>query len=182
MDQNKIVLYHRVMHRENFEKAATDIFNLLKSAQTKSPNVARILYVDIDGHKNDQSGYDNDMFELQKDFGLGFLAKYFTEVHFPLGDFINSKPQCNDIPDKLEIFSANNEKDTSLNDLYIENHSTKTITELPTRHFNFPLSSRIGRSEDRAKAHDILSIFSIDKIYCATEYIIVSNKRGCDIM
>lgn len=78
MEQNKIVLYHRVMRRENFEKAATDIFNLLKSAQTKSPNVARILYVDIDGHKNDQGGYDNDMFELQKDFGLGFLAKYFT--------------------------------------------------------------------------------------------------------
>ena len=72
MGQNKIVLYHRVMRRENFEKAATDIFNLLKSAQTKSPNVARILYVDIDGHKNDQGGYDNDMFELQKDFGLGF--------------------------------------------------------------------------------------------------------------
>ena len=66
------------MRRENFEKAATDIFNLLKSAQNKSPNVARILYVDIDGHKNDQGGYDNDMFELQKDFGLGFLAKYFT--------------------------------------------------------------------------------------------------------
>ena len=131
MGQNKIVLYHRVMRRENFEKAATDIFNLLKSAQTKSPNVARILYVDIDGHKNDQGGYDNDMFELQKDFGLGFLAKYFTEVHFPLGDFINSKPQCNDIPDKLEIFSANNERDTSLNDLYIENHSNTEFVSEP---------------------------------------------------
>jgi len=72
MGQNKIVLYHRVMRRENFEKAATDIFNLLKSAQTKSPNVTRILYVDIDGHKNDQGGYDNDMFELQKILGLDF--------------------------------------------------------------------------------------------------------------
>lgn len=50
MEQNKIVLYHKVMRRENFEKAATDIFNLLKSAKIKSPNIARMLYVDIDGH------------------------------------------------------------------------------------------------------------------------------------
>ena len=131
MEQNNIVLYHRVMRRENFEKAATDIFNLLKSAQTKSPNAPRLLFVDIDGHKNDQGGYDNDMFELQKDFGLGFLAKYFTEVHFPLGDFINSKPQCNDIPEKLEIFSADNKKDTTLNDLYIENHSNTEFVSEP---------------------------------------------------
>lgn len=130
MKENKIALYHRIMCRENFEKAATDLFNLLKSAQIKSPNVARILYVDIDGHKNDQGGYDNAMFELQKDFGLGFLGKYFTEIHFPLGDFINSKPQCNDIPDKLEIFCAKNEKDTNLDNLYIENYSyTEFVSE-----------------------------------------------------
>ena len=85
MEQNNIVLYHRVMRRENFEKAATDIFNLLKSAQTKSPNAPRLLFVDIDGHKNDQGGYDNDMFELQKDFGLGFLAKYFYRSSFSFG-------------------------------------------------------------------------------------------------
>ena len=66
-----IVLYHRVMRRENFEKAAKDLFDLLRSAQANYPNIDRILYVDIDGHKNSAGGYDNDMYELQKDFGLG---------------------------------------------------------------------------------------------------------------
>ena len=105
-----IALYHRIMRRENFEKAAKDLFTLLKSAQVKFPNEDRILYVKIDGHKNSAGGYDSDMFELQKDFGLGFLGKYFAEVHFPLGGFINSKPQCNDIPEKLEIFNPKNLK------------------------------------------------------------------------
>lgn len=130
MGENKIALYHRIMRRENFEKAATDIFNLLKSAQIQSPNAARVLYVDIDGHKNDQGSYDNDMFEFQKNFGIGFLGRFFTEIHFPLIEFINPRPQCNDIPDKLEIFCAKNEKCTNLDDLYIENHSnTEFISE-----------------------------------------------------
>lgn len=118
------------MRRENFEKAATDLFKLLKAAQTQSPNVDRILYVDIDDHKNAEGGFDSDMFELQKDFGVGFLGKYFTEIHFPLIDLINPKPQCNDIPDELEFFSSRNEKNTQLDDLYIENYSnTEFISE-----------------------------------------------------
>ena len=125
-----IALYHRVMRRENFEKAAKDLFDLLRSAQANYPNTDRILYVDIDGHKNSAGGYDNDMYELQKDFGLGLLGKYFIEIHFPLGDFINSKPQRNDIPTKLEIFSSENKKDSQLDDLYIENYSnTEFISE-----------------------------------------------------
>lgn len=118
-----IVLYHRVMKRENFEKAAKDLFNLLKSAQIKCPDQPRILYVDIDGHRNKHDGYDHDMFELQKDFGINFLGKYFTEVHFPLIEFKNTTSQCNNIPGKLEILQSKNHKDRSLDDLYIENYS-----------------------------------------------------------
>ena len=70
-----IALYHRVMRRENFEKAAKDLFDLLKGAQIQSPNCPRALFVDIDGHRNDQGGFDNDMYELQKEFGMGFLGK-----------------------------------------------------------------------------------------------------------
>lgn len=127
---DKIALYHRIMRRENFEKAAKDLFGLLKSAQVKCPNMDRILYVDIDGHKNSKGGYDRDMFELQRDFGIGFLGKFFTEVHFPLIDFENPKPQCNDIPAKLEIFSPENKSNDQLNELYIENYSnTEFISE-----------------------------------------------------
>ena len=45
-----VALYHRIMRRENFEKAAKDLFDLLKTAQIETPNIDRVLYVDIDGH------------------------------------------------------------------------------------------------------------------------------------
>ena len=127
----KVALYHRVMRRENFEKAAKDLFDLLKSAQVKCPNMDRVLYVDIDGHKNPQGGFDHDMLELQKDFGIGFLGKFFNAVYFPLGDFINPNPQCNDIPDKLGIFSLKNHSEDQLNELYIENYSNTEFVSEP---------------------------------------------------
>jgi len=43
------------------------------------------------------------MLELQKEFGLGFLLPYFTEVHFPLCSVTNTKEQNNDIPMEEEI-------------------------------------------------------------------------------
>ena len=128
--EDKIILYHRVMRRENFEKATRDLFDLLKTAQIKSPNIDRILYVDIDGHKNSKGGFDHDMFELQQDFGIGFLGKFFSEVHFPLINFINPNPQCNDIPAGLSIFSPESQPNNQLNNLYIENYSnTEFISE-----------------------------------------------------
>ena len=70
------------------------------------------------------------MFELQKEFGVGFLGKFFSEVHFPLIDFINPNPQCNDIPAGLNISSAENHTNNQLNELYIENYSnTEFISE-----------------------------------------------------
>ena len=126
-----VALYHRIMRRENFEKAAKDLFDLLKTAQTKTPDVERALYVDIDGHKNSEGGYDRDMLELQKDFGVGFLGKYFTEVHFPLIEFKNPNPQCNDIPRYLEIFSPEIKKEEQLDDLYIENYSNTEFVSEP---------------------------------------------------
>lgn len=125
-----IALYHRVMRREGFEKAAKDLFELLKAAQTKTPNMDRVLYVDIDGHKNAKGGYDHDMLELQIEFGIGFLGKYFSEIHFPLIEFKNPKPQCNDIPPKLEIFSTERKDYDQLHELYIENYShTEFVSE-----------------------------------------------------
>ena len=119
------------MRRENFEKAAKDLFELLKTAQTKTPNIKRVLYVDIDGHKNSQGGYDRDMLELQQEFGIGFLGKYFTEVHFPLIEFKNPHQQCNDIPKELEIFSSKSQKNNQLNEVYIENYSNTEFVSEP---------------------------------------------------
>ena len=123
MDKDNIAIYHRIMKRENFEVAAKDLFRLLKEAQRNEPDKARILYVDIDGHRNEAGGFDQDMFELQKEFGIGFLLQFFQEVHFPLVSVKNSEKQNNNIPEELQIFEAENKKDTSLDDLYIENYS-----------------------------------------------------------
>ena len=63
------------MRRENFEKAAKDLFDLLKAAQVKSPNMDRILFVDIDGHKNSKPPFKRRRLHVQQEF----LRLY----HFP---------------------------------------------------------------------------------------------------
>ena len=87
--QNVKCIYHRVMKRENFEKAANDIYDLLVEAQKKYPDSPRVLYLDIDSHRNSENGFDKDMMELQKDFCLGFLLQFFEEINLPLGKFKN---------------------------------------------------------------------------------------------
>jgi len=123
MDENRIALYHRIMRRENFEVAANDLFKLLVSTQKRFPNKSRVLYVDIDGHLNESGGFDDDMLELQVEFGLKFLLQFFTEVHFPLYTIANRNEQSNDIPETLQILDQENKKDNSLNELYLENYS-----------------------------------------------------------
>lgn len=97
--------------------------SLVYAAEKKEPGKPRTLYLDIDGHRNAQGGFDADMLELQKEFGLKFLLPFLTEVHFPLISAKNKNPQRNDVPERLEISHARNEKDHSLDDLYVENFS-----------------------------------------------------------
>ena len=54
---------------------------------------------------------------------MRFLLPFLTEVHFPLISARNKNPQRNDVPKRLEISHARNEKDHSLDDLYVENFS-----------------------------------------------------------
>lgn len=130
MDEKRICLYHRIYKRENFEVAAKDIFSLLKKAQDEHPDQPRVLYVDIDGHRNDKGGYDRDMFELQKEFGINFLLQFFQEINFPLIHLKNAGIQNNNIPDELQILNQQNKRDNSLDKLYIENYSnTEFISE-----------------------------------------------------
>ena len=127
---NMIAIYHRVYKRENFEKAANDLIKLIYKAQEQQPGMPRVLYVDIDGHRNKAGGYDEDMQELQIEFGLGFFIQYLKEVHFPLASVKNTKEQNNDVPKVLIFKNEKNIRDDSLNELYIENYSnTEFISE-----------------------------------------------------
>lgn len=101
MEKAGVALYHRVLRRENFEKAAKDLVSLVYAAEKKEPGKPRTLYLDIDGHRNAQGEFDADMLELQEEFGLRFLLPFLTEVHFPLISTRNKNPQRNDVPDRL---------------------------------------------------------------------------------
>ena len=149
MSEKNIAVYHKIMKRENFETAARDLFQLLVKTQKEAPDRPRILYVDIDGHRNEAGGFDRDMLELQKDFGVGFLAQFFQEVHFPLGSVRNTRGQNNDVPDKLQICNAENKKDSSLDELYIENYSnTEFMSEPEVYKYLKHLSDFLRRYDD----------------------------------
>lgn len=125
-----IALYHRIYKQENFEKAATDLLELIFMAQEREPDTHRALYVDIEEHRNETGGFDEDMRELQTEFGVGFLLQFVKEIHFPLACVKNSGKQNNDVPRKLLIENSKNEQDDSLTELYIENYSnTEFLTE-----------------------------------------------------
>ena len=51
------------------------------------------------------------------------MLPFLTEVHFPLISDRNKNPQRNDVPERLEISHARNEKDHSLDAPYVENFS-----------------------------------------------------------
>ena len=65
MDQAGVALYHRVMRRENFEKAAKDLVSLVYAAEKKEPGKPRTLY--LDGHRNAQGRFDADMRSSKRD-------------------------------------------------------------------------------------------------------------------
>jgi hypothetical protein len=98
-----VAIYHAVYAHEDFKTAATTLFELVKGSAARCPGKKRVLFLDIDGHRNDQGGFDRDMLELQKEFVVDFLEQFLTEVHMPLGAFRMVKPQSNVFPDRLEI-------------------------------------------------------------------------------
>jgi hypothetical protein len=87
----KVALYHLVFADENFETAVEHIFSVVQAAQKHNPNMKRYLFLDIEGHRNPNGGFDHDMYELQRHFILGSLASWLCEIYIPLGHFINKK-------------------------------------------------------------------------------------------
>lgn len=170
MEVQNMLIYHRVMRHEDFEAAATALFMLLQQTQLNNPNKPRVLCLDIDEHRNECGDFDRDMFELQKDFCLGFLMKFFTEMHLPLISVKNDKPQCNDIPDELEIFEDIEDEGYSLQKLTIENYeNTEFIYEKDVYAYLLKFSSFIKKYNkwgsyklsDYASSYDPLNVFAL---------------------
>lgn len=81
------------------------LYKLIYTAQQKFPNQKRVLYLDIEGHRNNAGGYDRDMLELQKEFMLDFLMPYISVAHLPLCSIENTKLQENELFEDLAIFA-----------------------------------------------------------------------------
>lgn len=109
---NSVSVYQRIGPDATFDEAATEAFRLIRDAQRQYPDWPRIYYLDIEGHKGEQKGYDADFFEFQQEFWFSTIAHFVTAFETPLlGGLMNPNPQRNDIPDELSINTSKPEDD-----------------------------------------------------------------------
>lgn len=104
MKDQGIAIYHNVYAHEDFTVSAQILVKLVFNTQQKFPDQKRILYLDIEGHRNAKGGFDSDMLELQKDFVGSFLMPYLHAAHMPLISLENRKVQRNDVYNELLIY------------------------------------------------------------------------------
>lgn len=100
---NTVSIYHVVAEEDRFETAAQDIFELTKRAQAEFPDWPRVLYLDIQGHLDDQGRFTDDMVELQQEFLIAAMGKFFTALALPIVAVVNPDRQVNDFPDELVV-------------------------------------------------------------------------------
>lgn len=109
LNKKTIAIYHVVYANEFLEEATKDLYELLWSTQEKTPNYNRILYLDIDGHTNENGEFDEEMKELQQVFLMENLLPFFHEIYMPVADLKNPNIQRNDIPKEFCFFSKEQE-------------------------------------------------------------------------
>ncbi|GAB5519586.1 MAG: hypothetical protein RhofKO_18370 [Rhodothermales bacterium] len=103
---NTVSVYHVVEPEDTFEKAAQDLFELVKEAHRQFPDWPRMLYLDIAGHVDAGGRFTEDFVEFQQEFMFSTMAHFVTALDMPLtGPLLNPQPQRNDLPDTLGIQS-----------------------------------------------------------------------------
>lgn len=100
---NTVSLYHVVGEADTFDAAAHDCFVLLKEAQARFPDWPRVLYLDIQGHLDSEGRFEPDFVELQQEFLIQALGRFFTALAMPLVNVVNPDAQDNDLPDSLRL-------------------------------------------------------------------------------
>lgn len=100
---NTVSLYHIVAEEDDFDDAAHDLFVLLKEAQERFPDWPRVLYLDINGHLDAEGRFEPDFVELQQEFLIQAMGRFFTALAMPLVNVVNPEAQHNDLPDALRL-------------------------------------------------------------------------------
>ncbi len=103
--RDTVALYHAVHASEDFDQTAYNLLRLIRMAQQKCPGRKRTLFLDIEGHRNGEGGFDQDMLELQTKFMTEFLLQFLTRAVTPLVTIGNPRPQSDDLPDELNVVS-----------------------------------------------------------------------------
>lgn len=111
LKSKSIVVYHAVFEDENFQDSAQILIKLIRNAEESHPGLPRRLYLDIDGHRNTQGGFDHEMYELQIHFVFDFLSQWLTSASVPLGAVEFNHAQRNDPPDALNIAGCVGQKE-----------------------------------------------------------------------
>ena len=93
-----VALYHVVLPHEGFGDAARALFRLVRRAQNVNPGARRMLFLDIEGHRQPDGQFDADMRELQQAFLFDVLAPFLTEAHCPLVILRNPHPRTTTSP------------------------------------------------------------------------------------
>ena len=101
---NTVSIRHVVRAEESFEEAAQAVFGMIREAQSRYPDWPRVLYLDIEGHRGSDAGFDDDFVEFQQELLFSTIAPFLTAFETPLtGGLVNPDPQRNDPPDELVI-------------------------------------------------------------------------------
>jgi len=104
---NTVSIYHVVAEEDGFVTAAQDVFGLLKESQDRFPDWPRVLYLDINGHLDEEGRFDDEMVELQQEFLIAALGPFFTALAMPITGVVNPDPQRNDVPEELVMQDPN---------------------------------------------------------------------------
>lgn len=98
----EMAIYHEMKAKEDFDDTAEMIFQMVRDCAAKYAGKPRHLYLDVEGHRNKAGGFDHDAYELMTHFVHGYLMKWLTETHTPLGAYRNAS-QREDVPDGLTL-------------------------------------------------------------------------------
>ncbi len=101
---NSVSIYLVVSAADSFDSAAQAAFSIIQEAEDRYPGWPRIMYLDIEGHRNARGDCEDTFVEFQQEFWFSAIAPFLTAFELPLtGGLINYRPQRNDLPDGLYI-------------------------------------------------------------------------------
>jgi len=119
--QNTIALYHDIQQGESALQAVTNIWNLIQDAYASDEINADAdtldLYIDIEDHRNEEGGFTEDMFLVQKQILMQIIPAFVNSVHFPLG---TAKSKDTSLEEILRADKQRAEEDPN-EEMYISN-------------------------------------------------------------